>query len=137
MSEIVFERIPPADNLQGTYWYHSHVGLQVMSAYGSLIIEDPDDPYADEYCQDVPLMVSDTFHKPQEKIIAGLYGEPFQWIGTAKALTINGKMIGGVCNETEAAAQEVSCADRPADGPAEEQPHVIHLDYEQTARLRW
>lgn len=117
----------------GTYWYHSHVGLQAMSAHGSFIIEDPDDPYAGAYGQDIPLIVGDTFHKPQEDILHGLLGEPFVWAGTAKALTLNGRMIGGVCNETEAALQQVSCAD----APAPQEPQVIHLDYEQAVRLRW
>ncbi|EST08350.1 Multicopper oxidase, type 1 [Kalmanozyma brasiliensis GHG001] len=36
-------RIPLTAEDKGTYFYHSHVGVQAMSAYGALVVEDPED----------------------------------------------------------------------------------------------
>jgi multicopper oxidase len=42
----------------GTYWYHSHVGLQLdRGLYGPLIVDDPKEP--GQYDQDVVLMLDD------------------------------------------------------------------------------
>lgn len=34
-------RIPLTSEDKGTYFYHSHVGVQAMTAYGALVVEDP------------------------------------------------------------------------------------------------
>ncbi len=37
-------------SLQGTYWYHSHYGLQYCDGLrGGLVIYDPEDPYLSSY----------------------------------------------------------------------------------------
>jgi iron transport multicopper oxidase len=39
-----------AQNQTGTYWYHSHYGVQYCDGLrGPLIIYDPDDPYRSSY----------------------------------------------------------------------------------------
>ncbi|KIS66557.1 uncharacterized protein UMAG_05548 [Mycosarcoma maydis] len=36
-------RIPLTAEDKGTYYYHSHVGVQSMTAYGALVVEDPEE----------------------------------------------------------------------------------------------
>ena len=50
----------------GTYWYHSHTGLQEQDGvYGSFVIEDPEEDL--EYDSDLVLVLADwTFEKPTE-----------------------------------------------------------------------
>ncbi|CBQ69957.1 related to L-ascorbate oxidase precursor [Sporisorium reilianum SRZ2] len=40
-------RIPLTAEDKGTYFYHSHVGVQAMTAYGALVVEDPVGVYVD------------------------------------------------------------------------------------------
>lgn len=52
----------------GTYWYHSHFGLQEQQGlHGPLIIEDPDEPHA--YDQDVVVMLGDVTDIPVGDVI--------------------------------------------------------------------
>ena len=47
----------------GTHWYHSHVGMQYVDGQrGLLIVEDPDDPYAEAIVEDEALMLSEWNH---------------------------------------------------------------------------
>ncbi|KAF3058203.1 Iron transport multicopper oxidase FET3 [Daldinia childiae] len=46
----------------GTYWYHSHSMGQYPDGFrGPLIIHDPDDPYQDDYDEEVILTLSDWY----------------------------------------------------------------------------
>ncbi|KAI0849334.1 putative ferroxidase [Daldinia vernicosa] len=46
----------------GTYWYHSHsMGQYPDGLRGPLIIHDPDDPYQDDYDEEVILTLSDWY----------------------------------------------------------------------------
>ncbi|MDY6898645.1 MAG: copper resistance system multicopper oxidase [Cyanobacteriota bacterium] len=67
-------RFPVAQN--GTYWYHSHSGLQEQRGhYGALII-DPIEPEPFEYDQDYVVLLSDwTFDDPHD-ILANLKKMP-------------------------------------------------------------
>lgn len=56
----------------GTYWYHSHSGLQEQQGYFGPIIIDPIEPEPFEYNQDYVVMLSDwTFEEPHN-ILANL-----------------------------------------------------------------
>ncbi|KAK9782843.1 hypothetical protein SCAR479_01186 [Seiridium cardinale] len=47
----------------GTYWYHSHNMAQYPDGLrGPMIVHDPEDPYADDYDNEVILTVSDWYH---------------------------------------------------------------------------
>ena len=67
-------RFPVTQN--GTYWYHSHSGLQEQRGhYGALII-DPIEPEPFEYDQDYVVLLSDwTFDNPHD-ILANLKKMP-------------------------------------------------------------
>ncbi|CAB4430223.1 unnamed protein product [Rhizophagus irregularis] len=46
-----------------TYWYHSHALTQyVDGVVGALIIHDPDDPYLNEYDEEIIVMLTDYHH---------------------------------------------------------------------------
>jgi FtsP/CotA-like multicopper oxidase with cupredoxin domain len=52
----------------GTFWYHSHFGLQEQQGLGGpLIIEDPNEPHA--YDQDLVIMLNDVLDIPVEDVI--------------------------------------------------------------------
>ncbi|KAF9224239.1 Cu-oxidase-domain-containing protein [Gyrodon lividus] len=74
-----------AENQTGTYWYHSHHGLQYCDGLrGPLVIYDPDDPHAHMYDVDdetTVITLADWWHQVSGKLIA-----PF----TPNATLING-----------------------------------------------
>ncbi len=52
----------------GSFWYHSHFGLQEQQGLaGPLIIEDPDEPHA--YDEDLIVMLSDVIDMPVEDVV--------------------------------------------------------------------
>ncbi|UZO16266.1 uncharacterized protein OCT59_007655 [Rhizophagus irregularis] len=54
----------------GTYWYHSHAMTQyVDGVVGALIIHDPDDPYLNEYDEEIIVMLTDYHHTESEILL--------------------------------------------------------------------
>lgn len=91
----------------GTYFYHSHVGYQAISAHESLILEDRNvPPY--EYIDEHTLIVSDYHNKTDDQIVAGLEGTPFQGAGPMRAIAVNGQ----TGNYGSRDALDSSCAPR-------------------------
>jgi FtsP/CotA-like multicopper oxidase with cupredoxin domain len=55
----------------GTYWYHSHFGLQEQQGLsGPLIIEDPDEPH--DYDEDLVVFLSDVAGIPVDRVVPGI-----------------------------------------------------------------
>jgi len=75
----------------GTFFYHSHVGFQAVSAYGPLIVKNRCTTNDKQYNDEIVLAVADYFNKTDEAIERGLLANPFMWSGEATALLINGK----------------------------------------------
>lgn len=73
----------------GTYFYHSHVGFQAVSAAGPLIIEDFGPPPF-EYDEERIVFIQDYFNKSDETIEKGLQAVPFVWSGETNAVMLNG-----------------------------------------------
>ena len=60
----------------GTYWYHSHSGLQEQAGlYGAIII-DPREPEPYRYDREYVVVLSDWHDSPPEKILANLVRQP-------------------------------------------------------------
>lgn len=65
-------QIPPGETLiynftvpdqVGSFWYHSHTKGQYMDGMrGAFIIQDPDNPYADQYEEEVIINLSEWYH---------------------------------------------------------------------------
>ncbi|KFY98247.1 hypothetical protein V500_01754 [Pseudogymnoascus sp. VKM F-4518 (FW-2643)] len=80
-------------NDSGTYFYHSHVGMQALTATGPLIVEDCGRP-PHKYDEERTLHWSDYFPQKDEEFQAGLEAVPFVWGGETHAVLLNGKGIG-------------------------------------------
>ncbi|TFY79386.1 hypothetical protein EWM64_g4622 [Hericium alpestre] len=76
----------------GTYMYHTHVGVQIVTAYGALIVEEAKPPFA--YDADLILLLGDFWHASDANITKGLLGTPFTWPNDPQALTVNGNAFG-------------------------------------------
>jgi len=77
----------------GTYFYHSHVGTQALTASGPLIVGDClKPPY--EYDDERVLLWGDYFNKTDETLEEGLEGVPFVFGGETNAVLLNGKGVG-------------------------------------------
>jgi L-ascorbate oxidase len=76
----------------GTHMYHSHAGLQAITTFGALIVDDPFRPWRVKEAPSGPLMLSDRWEgidrlrQEQE-----LTGSPFQWPGEPTDILINGQ----------------------------------------------
>ncbi|KAI9827283.1 MAG: hypothetical protein M1832_005421 [Thelocarpon impressellum] len=83
-----YELHPEAEDA-GTYFYHSHIGFQAVSAAGSLIVEDAGTPPI-AYDEEKIIFLTDLFNKTDEKIESGLKATPFVWSGEAQDILVNG-----------------------------------------------
>lgn len=81
----------------GTFFYHSHVDFQAVSAAGPLIVDEGRPPY--QYDDEKIIFLSDVFQKTDQAIVTGLTSNPFVWSGEPAMVLINGKG-GGVSNGT-------------------------------------
>jgi L-ascorbate oxidase len=85
--------ILPGENDTGTSFYHSHVGVQAMTANGALIIEDiRRPPYA--YDGERLIHLSDYFNKSDQTIVEDLTSSPFVWPGETMGVLVNGVGVG-------------------------------------------
>jgi len=84
--------------MAGTYFYHSHVGFQAVSAAGPLIVEDLDVPY--HYNAEKIILFQDVFAKDDATIEQGLLKRyNWTWSGESAMVLVNGKG-GGTTNGT-------------------------------------
>lgn len=107
----------------GTYFYHSHVGFQAVTAHGALIVEEKDGakpPY--DYDDDLSVVVADYYRKQDTEIEAGLLANPFLWSGEPDAILLNGHSG----NKSFSTASDDSC-----------KPAVITVDPGKTYRVRF
>ncbi|TAQ86499.1 hypothetical protein B7494_g5173 [Chlorociboria aeruginascens] len=83
--------------MAGTYFYHSHVGFQAVSATGPLIIDDLVKPY--QYDDEKIVFLQDVFTSDDTTIENGLVANPLQWSGETSMILVNGRG-GGSANGT-------------------------------------
>src|ERR1700753_3483682 len=74
----------------GTYFYHSHVGFQAVSAYGPLIVKDKQQSHY-KYDDEMIISLADYFNKTDSQIETGLLANPFVWSGETNAILMNGQ----------------------------------------------
>ncbi|EPS45179.1 hypothetical protein H072_836 [Dactylellina haptotyla CBS 200.50] len=106
----------------GTYFYHSHVDLQAITATGALIVEDSRQPPY-RYHSDRIFQLGDYYNKTDDTIIKGLLANPFVWSGETKSLLLNGKTGTKAGYETR---EDSSCA-----------PEIIRVRPGKTYRFRF
>ncbi|KAK4145622.1 Laccase-like multicopper oxidase 1 [Dichotomopilus funicola] len=76
----------------GTYFYHSHIGMQALSCAGPLIVEECSQPPYD-YDDERILMFEDHFQKTDSDLMSGLSAVPFTWTGETLGITLNGRGV--------------------------------------------
>ncbi|KAL4883583.1 Cupredoxin [Aspergillus karnatakaensis] len=81
--------VRPERGSAGSYFYHSHVGFQAVTAKGPLIVDECDAPPY-EYDEERTVLISDYFSETDEQIEAGLVSTNFTWSGETEALLVNG-----------------------------------------------
>ncbi|KAL4903095.1 hypothetical protein BDW74DRAFT_186450 [Aspergillus multicolor] len=86
--------VKPELGSAGTYFYHSHVGFQAITAKGPLIV-DSCDPPPYHYDEDRTVMISDYFSEPDKEIVDGLVSTNFTWSGETEAILVNGQTRSG------------------------------------------
>ncbi|KAJ5297898.1 hypothetical protein N7508_008147 [Penicillium antarcticum] len=84
-----YEVRPEVDHA-GTYFYHSHVGFQAVSAIGALIVESAQPPPY-KYDEERIIALSDFFAKTDQEIEDGLLSANFSWSGETDAVLVNGQ----------------------------------------------
>ncbi|RIB07824.1 Multicopper oxidase [Gigaspora rosea] len=58
-------------NQSGTYWYHSHSNAQYIEGIvGPLIAYDPDDPYLEDYDDEIIVLLQDWYHNDSNPLLA-------------------------------------------------------------------
>ncbi|CAF0964561.1 unnamed protein product [Adineta ricciae] len=76
----------------GTYFYHSHVGLQSITAFGGLIVHDRRRPWNIPELASGPLLFSESWAQTNRLIQEqNLLASPFGWMGEPMYLYINHK----------------------------------------------
>ncbi|KAG0645875.1 Multicopper oxidase aurL2 [Hyphodiscus hymeniophilus] len=92
-----YEVSPPVGRA-GTYFYHSHVGFQAVSASGPLIVEDLVNPYP---CDEEKIVfIQDVFTNNDTTIEQGLVSPlNWTWSGESSMILVNGEG-GGTANGT-------------------------------------
>lgn len=96
----------PLKKEAGTYFYHSHVGFQAVSAAGPLIIEDEGGVSPYEYDEERLVFLSDYYNHTDHHIEQGLLAQPFVWSNETNAILINGV---GVAQEEQHRSGEEGC----------------------------
>ena len=79
----------PEEGLAGTYFYHSHVGLQALSASGALIVEDSKPPPY-QYDEERIIQFNDYFNNTDGPLEQGLVAKTFKWTGEVNQVLVNG-----------------------------------------------
>ncbi|KAI0397513.1 multicopper oxidase [Xylariaceae sp. FL0594] len=105
----------------GTYFYHSHIGFQAMTAHGLLFVNDAGTPPYD-WDEDVPVVLGDFYQKADHVIESELTGKPFTWTGEPDALLLNYQS--GVASFEQDV--DDSC-----------KPHIIVVEPSKTYRFRF
>lgn len=76
----------------GTYFYHSHVGMQALTVTGPLIVEDcGPSPY--QYDDERTLLLHDHFQQTDKEFEHGLLAAPLVFGGEVLALMLNGQGV--------------------------------------------
>lgn len=105
----------------GTYFYHSHMGFQAVTAHGLLVVEDADSPPY-QYDADIPIVFADWYMKSDEEVEKGLTSLPFKWSGEPNALIFNDR----TGNRSFEEALDESCS-----------PFIVDVEPSTTYRVRF
>lgn len=87
---FLYEFFPTSENT-GTYFYHSHVGLQLSTAHGALIISpNKQCKTLQPEVEDKIMLLADYWYKEDRVLLEGLLSDPFVWTNSSNAIYLNG-----------------------------------------------
>lgn len=112
----------PKASEAGTYFYHSHVGFQAVTASGGLVVKDAGAPPY-QYDDEIILEVGDFYPEDDTTIFDMLTAIPQQWPGDPTAIMVNGQS--GTAPTIDNATPDLSC-----------QPYFINVSPGTTYRMR-
>ena len=113
-------QIRPEIGDAGSYFYHSHVDFQQITAHGAIIVDDAKKPPY-KYDDEITLLTADYYDRDDKNVTTGLLADPFVWSGEPLAVSIGGKTgTSGFNNATDE-----SC-----------EPLVLDVEPGKTYRLR-
>ncbi|CAH0027075.1 unnamed protein product [Clonostachys rhizophaga] len=116
--------VSPTQEDGGTYFYHSHVGMEALTAYGPLIVNEYG-AYPHYYDEERTLQWGDYFNQTDKKIEHGLEAVPFVWSGETNGVLLNG--IGVGLGHTPGTSDNQSTCSFP----------VINVEPGKIYRFRW
>ncbi|KAJ3494714.1 hypothetical protein NLG97_g3909 [Lecanicillium saksenae] len=108
----------------GTYFYHSHIGLQALTAAGAFIVEDTGPPPYPVDGEEI-ITLQEIYHRTEDDITDGLRSFDYYWVQEPDILLINGKGLQNATNETTINAAHSS------------ELAVIDVEPDQTYRFRF
>ena len=126
--------IHPAVNDAGTYFYHSHVGFQAVSAAGPLIVEESSGKPPYEYDDERMLLLSELYNQTNDVIEEGLTAAPFRFSGETEAILVNGKSYPALNAEQVNTLPPYSTS--PLDASLTCAPEVVEVEPGCTYRVR-
>ncbi|KAJ5155839.1 L-ascorbate oxidase [Penicillium capsulatum] len=121
----------------GTYFYHSHVGFQAVSAAGPLIVEEQDGHIPYEYDDERVLFLSEAFNYTDKMVEQGMSipVANFKWPGEAGSILVNGKSYRSLDGEKTVTSKPYNPESAPLpDEPCE--PEIIKVKPNTTYRMR-
>ncbi|TLD05506.1 uncharacterized protein PgNI_09088 [Pyricularia grisea] len=113
--------IRPDVGSAGTYFYHSHVEFQAVTAHGALIVEDCGKPPY-EYDDEIIVALGEHYPKTDRQILDDLHAKPFRWSGEPEAILFGGRSG----NKSFSEASHDSC-----------KPALIKVKPDKTYRMRF
>lgn len=112
----------PKASEAGTYFYHSHVGFQAVTASGALIVKDAGAPPY-QYDDEIILEIGDFYPEDDSTVYSMLTASPQQWPGDPAAIQVNGQS--GTAPTVDNMTPDLSC-----------QPYFINVTADTTYRMR-
>ncbi|EEA25167.1 hypothetical protein TMatcc_006611 [Talaromyces marneffei ATCC 18224] len=121
----------------GTYFYHSHVGFQAVSASGPLIVEEAERLVPYEYDEERMLFLSELFNNTDKTIQEGLTAPltGFLWPGESESILVNGNGLPALLGNETDANMPPDNADLSG-GNTTCHPEIIEVEANKTYRFR-
>jgi len=110
----------------GTYYYHAHTRLHASTAFGALIVKDPNEPKAMGYDEDRILILSEYYHDDENKLLdaSGRF-IPGTKYPIGDAVLVNGHSPGPLDTKLDGCASTRSRPSDPAVLPATPDPACV------------
>lgn len=118
----------------GSYFYHSHVGFQAVTAAGPMIVREACGKPPYDYDEEHIFMITELYNLTDASIERGLVADPFVFSGETEAILVNGKA-------THALSANATNVKKPYPAPRAGSPtcgpEIFHVLPNKTYRFRF